>query len=159
MRLTVDVLGDRVLSRRLVRVGENAADLSGAFEVIFAAFEAWTLEQFATAGATFGTPWEPLADSTIESKERAGYADPTQPLVATGALVLSFAGGAGAVREVGPSDAAWGTRNPDAMWHHGRARSSSNPVPRRPIFEPDEARRRWIGSVLHRAVFETGAFG
>lgn len=156
VRISVEVLGDVVISRRLLRWADNAEDLSGAFDTILDAFEDWTGEQFDSRGGAFGTPWEPLADSTIRSKERAGYADPEQPLVATGALALSLQGGPGGVHTVGPEEAEWGTRNPNAMWHHGRARSGSNPVPRRPIFEPDEAKRRWMMSVLHRAVFESG---
>jgi hypothetical protein len=157
VKIEVDVLGDVVLSRRLLRVAENAADLSDAFDTILDTFEEWTGEQFDSRGGTFGTPWDPLADSTIESKTRAGYADPEQPLVATGALALSLQGGPGGVHEVGPEGATWGTRNPNAMWHHGRDRSGTNPVPRRPIFELDEIRRRWIMGVLHRSVFEAGA--
>jgi hypothetical protein len=155
VKIAVDVLGDVVISRRLMRWGDNAADLSDAFDTIMDAFEDWTGEQFESRGGTFGTPWDPLADSTIASKERAGYSDPEQPLVATGALALSLQGGPGGVRDVGPEEAEWGTRDPNAMWHHGRARSGSNPVPRRAIFEPDEVRRRWIMAQLHRAVFES----
>jgi hypothetical protein len=158
-RLQVEVLGDTVLSRRFMRTGENAADLSDSFSVILDRFEEVTGEQFESKGRAMGTPWEPLADSTIKSKARAGAADPTQALVLTGALALSFQGGPGGVHHVGPSEAEWGSRNRNAMWHHGRQRSSDNPVPRRPIFEPDEALRRWMTRVLHEGVFGGGGFG
>lgn len=154
MKVRVDVLGDVVLSREFLRVGENARDLSEPFGEILDAFEDWTGEQFDSDGGFFGTPWEPLAESTIARKRREGAADPTQALVHTGALALSLQGGPRGVHEVGPSEAAWGTRDPNAMWHHGRARSADNPVPRRPIFELDEARRRWVMGVLQRGVFE-----
>lgn len=152
----VDVLGDTVIARQFLRIGEHASDLSPAFEVILQAFEDWTGEQFATEGRFFGTPWDPLEPDTIAAKAREGAAEPEQPLVLTGALALSLQGGPGGVHEVGPGEAAWGTRDADAMWHHGRERSSSNPVPRRPIFEPDEAKRRWMMSVLQRRVFTVG---
>lgn len=154
MKIAVDVLGDVVIERRFMRTAENAADLSDPFDVILDRFEDWTGEQFKSSGGEFGTPWEPLADSTIAQKEREGVPEPAQALVRTGALALSLQGGPGGVRDVGPSEAAWGTRNPNAMWHHGRRRSASNPVPRRPIFEPDEAKRLWIMGVLQRAIFD-----
>lgn len=151
MKLEVSVLGDTVISRRLIRWGDNAADLSDAFDTIMDEFEVWWDEQFQTRGATFGTGWDPLAASTVASKTRAGYADPEQPLVATGAL----RGSGGSIRRSGAEEAEWGTDDPNAMWHHGRHRSGSNRVPRRPLFEPDELKRRWMMDVLHRSVFET----
>lgn len=158
MQVTIDVLGDVVISRRFVRVAGNAEDMSPAFDTIMDAFEDWTADQFATRGAAFGTRWDPLTDATIADKRRAGASEPEQPLVWTGALRASFQrGGKDHVRESSRDSAEWGTRNRDAMWHHGRHRSSSNPVPRRPIFELEEARRRWIMDVLHRRVFETGS--
>lgn len=156
MQTHVEVLGDAVISRRFMRVGDNAADLSDAYDVILDAFEDWTGEQFESEGVFFGTPWPELADSTVAQKAREGAAQPAQALVRTGALALSLQGGPGGIRDVGPSEAEWGTRNPNAMWHHGRTRSSSNPVPRRPLFELDEMRRRYVMSVLQRGVFGAG---
>jgi hypothetical protein len=153
VRVGVEVLGDTVISRRFLRIGENASDLSDPFRVILDQFEDWTGEQFESEGGFFGTPWAPLADSTVAQKERAGYPQPGQALVATGALALSLQGGPGGVHEVRHDEARWGTTNPNAMYHHGRSRSASNPVPRRPIFELDEARRRWVMGVLQRGVF------
>lgn len=150
MRVSMDVLGDVVISRRFLRVSDNAQDLSDPFSEIVDEFPNWVGEQFSSEGDFFGTPWEPLTDETIAQKAREGAADPTQALVRTGALALSLLGGPGGVRHVGPDEAEWGTRSPVAMFHHGRARSSSNPVPRRPIFEPDEAKRRWMMGVLQQ---------
>jgi hypothetical protein len=48
-----------------------------------------TLEQFASWGDVSGTPWEPLAASTIREKEAHHYPAPGWPLVATGALMAS----------------------------------------------------------------------
>lgn len=158
VRMYVEAFGDVVISRRFLRVGDHASDFSPAFESILDQFEDWTGEQFSSRGAEFGTPWDELTDATIARKSELGAADPEQPLVLTGALALSLQGGPGGVNEVGPEEASWGTRNEDAMWHQGRRRSATNPVPRRPIFEPDEAKRRWITSVLHRGVFESGGF-
>lgn len=156
MRLTVDVFGDRAIDRRFMRIGHNAADLSGAFDEILDAIETWVGRQFETQGAEFGARWDPLTDETIAQKEREGAADPAQALVRTGALFLSLQGGPGGIRDVGREEAAMGSREETMRYHHGRRRSSSNPVPRRTIFEPDEIRRRWMLDVLQRAVFDPG---
>lgn len=150
----VQVLGDTVISRRFLRVAANGQDFTDSWNTILDAFEDWTGEQFATQGDFFGTPWEPLKDDTIAEKERLGVPDPAMALVRGGALALSFQGGPGGVRDVSPDGADWGSRNEDAMWHHGRERSGTNPVSRRPIFEPDEAHRRWVMSVLQRDLFD-----
>lgn len=154
VKLTVEVLGDRVIERRFMRIAGNAADLSGAFDEILDAIETWIGRQFETQGAEFGARWEPLTDETIAEKEREGAAEPAQALIRTGALFLSLQGGPGGIRDVGREDAAMGSREETMMYHHGRRRSSDNPVPRRPIFEPDEIRRRWMLDVLQRAVFD-----
>jgi hypothetical protein len=156
VKLTVEVLGDRVIERRFMRTAHNAADLSEAFEEILDAIETWIGRQFDTQGAEFGSRWEPLTDETIAQKAREGAAEPAQALIRTGALFMSLQGGPGGIRDVGREDAALGTREDTARYHHGRQRSASNPVPRRAIFEPDEIRRRWMLDVLQRAVFDRG---
>lgn len=156
--IELQVLGDVVLSRRFVRISVNSSDYSDPFGTILDAFEDWTGQQFESKGREFGTEWDELADSTVEEKARdPRVADPTQPLVRSGALALSFQGGPGHIRDISAEEAAWGSRNENVMWHHGRKRSSSNPVPRRPIFEPQEARRRWMMVVLQRHTFGTGS--
>lgn len=151
---SVTVLGDKVIARRLLRVGRNGADLTDAWDAIMDQFEDWTIRQFDSRGAFFGTPWEPLEDDTIAAKRRHGAADPDWPLVDYGDLALSFLGGPDHIREAGPSDASWGSKDENAGWHHGRVRSEDNPVPRRPIFELDETKRRWVMQVLQRHVME-----
>lgn len=152
-RITVDFTGERQVSRMLLGPAERSHDFRRSWDTILDQFEDWIGDQFDTRGDTFGTPWEPLADSTIAQKSRAGYSDPAQPLVATGALALSLQGGPGGFRHVDGESAEFGTHDPNLGWHHGRTRSATNPVPRRPVFELDEERRRWIIDVLARGVF------
>lgn len=152
-RIRFTVLGDEVLTRRLYKIGRNAIDLSDGFDRIFDAFEDWTGEQFATQGAYMGPPWAPLQPATIAEKAREGAANPAQALVRTGALALSLQGGPGGIRRVGPGEARWGSNDPKLGYHHGKMRSASNPVPRRPVFRMDEARQKWITQVLQRELF------
>lgn len=153
LHVTVDFAGERQVSRMLLAPVAGADNLERSWNLILDKFDDWIADQFDTRGDTFGTPWDPLADSTIEAKTQAGYSDPEQPLVATGALFLSLQGGPGGIRRVDGDSAELGTHNPDLGWHHGRARSGSNPVPRRPVFELDEARRRWVVEILRAGVF------
>lgn len=150
-RVTVEVLGDVPIARRLMRVGDNASDLSRSWNLILDDLERDTQKQFATDGRTFGTPWAPLAASTVESKRRKGVANPTKILVETGAMRASFSGGPDHVRRVDGSSAEWGSSDPKVMFHHGRQRGGN--LPRRPIVELDEARRRAIMRVLQEGIF------
>lgn len=140
-----------------MRVGRNAMDLSRSWDLILDDLERDVAKQFATDGRVFGTPWQPLAASTVASKRRKGVADPTKILVETGAMRASFAGGPDHVRRVNGSSAQWGSTDPKVGFHHGRRRGGD--LPRRPIVELDEGRRRAIVRVLQEGLFrDTGGY-
>jgi phage gpG-like protein len=151
VRVSIEVLGDKVVERELLRFGARATDLSPAFDTILDQFEEWETHQFETEGAFLGTPWEPLAPSTITRKTALGQ--PLDILVATGELRASLTGrGRDAVRESRHDEATFGTRVPYAMYHHSREPRSR--LPRRPLIAVDEVRRRWIIRVLQRFIVE-----
>jgi hypothetical protein len=152
-RITVTFSGERQVSRMLLAPAKASEDLRRPLNTVLDQFEEWIGDQFETEGRTFGTPWAPLRDATVEAKGKAGYSDPGQALVATGALLLSLQGGPGGFRDVDSDSAEFGSHEDTLAYHHGRQRSATNPVPRRPVFELDEAKRRWVMDVLHRGVF------
>lgn len=51
-----------------------------------------TEAQFSSEGVAAGTPWAPLEESTIRSKDREGDPFPEWPLVASGAMMASEVG-------------------------------------------------------------------
>jgi hypothetical protein len=144
LTFSMDLFGDTVISRKLMRVGANSEDYSPAFREIADVWENWTGEQFHTRGSFMGTPWAPLRPATIAHKRRVGAADPTQPLVTTGWLADSlFGSGADGIRDFGPHEMAWGTQVPYGRWQHRT----------RPIFRLDEMRRRATMRMLHEHTF------
>jgi phage gpG-like protein len=147
MRVHVEVLGDVVLSRTFLRVGENATDLRPALAAIFRDWEDRVDKQFSSEGSAMGTPWEPLADSTLAQKAAGGY--PPDILIRTGALRASFKGGSDHVSDIRRDGGEWGTTDPKALFHqHGTSR-----MPARPVFKLDEPARREAMRTLQRHIF------
>lgn len=155
-RVTVTFDGERQVSRMLLAPADASRNLGRSWDTILDQFEDWIGEQFESDGRTFGTPWQPLKPATVAAKRKAGYSDPGQALVATGALALSLQGGPGGFRRVDGDSAEFGSHERTLPFHQGRHRSATNPVPRRPVFELDEAKRRWVLDVLRRGVFRDG---
>lgn len=160
VRVRIEVFGVPVLDRLLLRWEANATDLTVPFGEVVETWAGWSKDQFRTRGRAMGTPWVPLKAETIAAKRHAGAKTPTVPLVFQGGLKRGMTGGLrtradGAVREVGPSEAAFGTRDPVAMYHQGKERSEDNPVPRRVLFELDESKRRATLRIIHRGIFDT----
>lgn len=151
MKIEISVLGDKIVERELLRFSSRAVDLSPAFETIADEMQHWEADQFSSEGAFLGTPWEPLAASTVRSKAARGL--PLDILVATGELRDSLTGaGSNAVRDIGPNEMTFGTRVPYAVYHHSREPRSR--LPRRPLIAVDELRRRWIVRELQRYIVE-----
>lgn len=67
-------------------------DMHGPLKDIINDLQDQAEAQFASLGVAAGTPWEPLASSTVANKVRSGYPAPGWPLVATGELRESAAG-------------------------------------------------------------------
>jgi phage gpG-like protein len=143
MRIDISILGDDRISRDFLRVGSNAEDLSSGFRAALDLLEERAEAQFASKGGQTGG-WAPLAESTLRSKRG------TDILVETGALRGSLVGrGQGAIRDVRPDGADFGTDIPYAMFHH---RGTSR-MPKRPLIGMDEVTKRAIMRELQRALF------
>lgn len=68
MHLQIEVFGEKIVSRRLLRFAHAAQDARPAFSKIAVLLGAAWNEQFATEGAFGGERWAPLAESTLRSK-------------------------------------------------------------------------------------------
>lgn len=140
MRITIEILGDTVLDRELLRFTERLGDLTPAFEAIADDFLAIEERQFASEG---GGNWRPLAASTLERKARLGLDH--RILHATHRLrnSLTQKGNAEAIRRITADEALLGTSVPYAFFHQQGAG-----VPRRRPVELSEAdKRRWVRSI------------
>jgi hypothetical protein len=72
MRFSLDIEGDRLVSRELLGVEARAFDARPAFKAISRQIIGWEKDLFRTAGASGGEPWEPLAASTVARKAEEG---------------------------------------------------------------------------------------
>lgn len=75
MRLTLEAFGEVQFSRELLRIGDNAGDMTPAFDDVHEQFLRVEKSQFSSQGKTSSGGWAPLAPRTVEYKRRA-HLDP-----------------------------------------------------------------------------------
>lgn len=140
MQLQLEVLGEEIISRRLLRFAHRVQDARPAFRKIAVMLDQAKERQFATEGAYGGEKWAPLADSTLRSKPSG-----LPILVRTGALKGSFK-----ARRVLPQVLEWGSDVPYGVYHmHGTSR-----MPARPPLKLPEGLKRSIVRELQRTIIE-----
>jgi phage gpG-like protein len=145
----VEVFGEQIVHRRMVRFEAGLIDASDAFREIITLLRASTVANFRTRGVSGGSRWRDLAPATVARKRRLGL-DP-RILRATHRLYNSFVSdGADHVEEVGPVSMRWGSRVPYGIYH-----GSSQPrrvIPYRPPVKLSEVDKRDIAKILQRAI-------
>lgn len=103
-------------------------------------------KQFMTKGANFGTPWKPLAASTVMQKRKAGY--PLQPLVRTGDMKRTFAYPR-INQNVRGSMAVFGSDDAIALFQHGGTKmNGKRHIPKRPILKVTPKMTRDVKKIL-----------
>lgn len=113
--ISLEVEGIGELKRRFQAMRERTDDLSPAWEE-FLTWWAWTnVEQFASKGRRWRTPWRPLAPSTVRNKRREGFL--ADPLVRTTRLRGELAGRPLGVEHIEASAVDAGTDIPYARFH------------------------------------------
>jgi phage gpG-like protein len=128
------------LDQTLENFQASLADNSPALAAVADDLREMIAEQFATEGAASGTPWAPLAPSTLR-KRRGGSI-----LNATGALLSSLtdAGTPGHVEDIGGQQLLFGSSVPYAIFHQTGTRR----MPARPIVALSaDGTERWLGIV------------
>lgn len=100
--LTIEIFGEKIVQRRMLRVGERAVDAAPAFLKISEMFYASEKKQFDTEGSWASHGWAPDKQSTINEKVRNGYS--TLTLQRTGQLMKSLTtpDADSSVRKIGP---------------------------------------------------------
>lgn len=142
VRVGATISGLAEIVARIGGMQGRARDPSPALHVVANLLEAHVQRNFETEGAHGGTPWPPLASSTIRARTRRwGYYrrwPPTEgaggsgpPLLWHGRLKRSFArGGVAHIRIVSPSGLTWGSGVVYGTYHQStRPRTR---LPRRP---------------------------
>lgn len=130
-----------------------------AFPAIVEDFQRMSAQRFAEEGPG----WAPLSPTTIALKERAGYAQPATPMVATGDLLYSLAGDTEhSVHEVTPDSVLMGTNLSYAQYHQDGPRQirvfgrGSATLPRRPVVEVTEIDAARWGAIIAAAMHGAG---
>lgn len=155
VRLGAQLEGLEEIVERIGGLKARAANPQPALEVVANLLEAHVQQNFATAGAHGGSPWPPLAASTVRARtKRWGYyrrwaptadASGSRPiLVWHGRLQRSFArGGVAHIRVVSPSGLTWGSGVAYGINH--QSTQPRTRLPRRaPIQFRDDFQRREI---------------
>jgi hypothetical protein len=104
--IETQIIGETAAATKINLMGARATNATPAFIAIREILLRGHEQQFESKGAFLGTPWPPLAASTVERKIRQGQS--SEVLKATGALEEALTGGAGKVGTVGKSFARAG---------------------------------------------------
>lgn len=141
MRLELEVLGEQLVNRQLVRFGEHAGDARPALRSIASFMRLTELQRFDRQGPG----WARLKPATVERKVRAGL-DP-RILRATEEMRQSLVGrGTGHVEEVTAASLRFGTTVPYAKFHQ----TGTSRMPQRRVVDFTEAQKREITKRLQR---------
>jgi hypothetical protein len=138
------IYGDRLIRRKLLRIGDRVGDLSPAFTVMVDQIRRMEVQLFDTEGASSGRKWAEIQRSTIDRKIAAKL--DVRVLHATHRLRDSFTAGHGAsaakdqVVVVTPSAMAFGSTVPYAA-RHQRPRTGTR---RRPLDFSEGDKRQLI---------------
>ena len=73
MSINVEVRGLREVRKNLQEMRERAKDLTPAWEEVLTWWATTNVEQFASRGARWRTPWAPLSPRTLAQKRRQGF--------------------------------------------------------------------------------------
>ena len=133
-------INSKPVEKALGNFQASLADQSPALARVADDFREMIARQFSSEGRTEGTPWPPLAPSTL--RRRPGKAG-GPILQSTGALLRSLTapGAAGHVEQLEAQSLAIGTSLPYALFHQTGTRR----MPARPIIVLSGARsERWV---------------
>lgn len=151
VELDIEVLGDQIVRRRLLRFAENVDDARPAFLNIASLLSDETERRFRSEGVVGGGGrWAPLMPATIRDRIRQGY-DTGPILNRSGRLFFSLVGfGAEHIEEIGRDEMRWGSRVPYGKFHqHGTRHMVA-----RPPVRLSERTKRSVVRELQRAIVE-----
>jgi hypothetical protein len=141
--MTVGAAEMQKVARRIRKLDKNSLDLTTVWRRAGSRIARDNRRQFATKGAFQGTPWKPLARSTLRGKLRSGGR--RQMLRKTDALFRSFTGRPMGIEIYGPHEAHYGSPLQTAVWQqNGTFMNGKRHIPPRPIQKLNATTRREI---------------
>ena len=157
MDLDIEVFGEAIVRRKLLRAAEAVGDHREAFLRIAGLLDRAIARNFSTQGASSGPRWADLKPATIASKLRssnaATRANATRVLMATGALAESLhTGGADHIQDIDRLSMRWGSRNPYGVYH--QSRKPRTRLPHRPPARLSANAKKNIVREMQRGLFK-----
>lgn len=139
MEFVFESFGEKLIARKIDRLGYRALTAKPAFEGIADTIRGYEKRLFDSEGASSGRPWEPLASSTLAHKATSGL-DP-RILHATHRLRKSLTDRSSPEHlEIATNDSlVFGSLVPYGKYH---ARGSGHLPKRRPIEFNEQQKRR-----------------
>lgn len=141
--LEIDIFGEHIVSRELIRPIGEAADMREVGQDIYAKFLRAEKAQFYQQGIGPSGKWAPLSPSTLRYKKGPGI------LRETGALFrsLTVAGDPGAIYRADKDSVEFGSRVLYGKYHqHGtkHANGSVRMPQRKPVDPSETMKREWL---------------
>ena len=151
MSVKVEVNGGHWDIKRLERAKSRTKNPERAWRDVAKYMGREVNKQFRTRGANFGTPWKPLAPSTIAQKVAAGW--PRQPLVRSGKLKREFTGKPMQLQKFTGKMATFGSTSDVALWQHkGTKRNGRRHIPPRTIIRRTPKMQRDVREIVRKHV-------
>lgn len=146
----LEVFGEPVLRRRLLRIADNVSDARQAFHAVVRILERATRRQFASRGAYGGSPWPALKPATVARKRRLNQ--DARILRATGRLFESLVNQTASdhIQDIGRQTLRWGSNVAYGVYH--QSRKPRHVIPFRPVVRLPEHDRRSAMRELQRSV-------
>lgn len=139
MDFQFEIYGEKLIARKLLRIGDRARDLSPAFDVTVRQMLGMETALFDSEGASSGRPWAPVAPSTLAKKIAAGLDHRTLHMTLRLRRSLTERGATDQIVVITPSAMAFGSSVPYA----GRHQRPRTGTARRPL-DFSESNKRTI---------------
>lgn len=150
LELRIEAFGTTQLSRRLLRFGDAAGDMSPAFHRIVDIFAEVGWKQFESEGRYASGGWDPLADATIAAKGNDVIlfktGDLNDSVIATEDNDLTHV-------KIDPDELEWFSQVPYGEFHM----RGNDDLPKRPPWELPLRDRRQVVRELQRELTEAAA--
>lgn len=161
MSLSIEVLGEKIIERNLVRHAERAVNPIPVFEILAERFLLIEKMQFESQGVSGSGGWTPLSATYLQEKIKRGY-DP-RILFRTHALFnsLTHHDAPGSIRRITPEFMEVGTEVKSSDGYvYAQAHQKGAGVPvRKPVDFTELERRRWVKTLQRYIVTGELIFG
>ncbi len=151
MIIHFEMLGETVLARDLLAIGQRAVAAQPAWLAIIEAMQEDTGDQFDSEGGAQSGGWKPLAASTVLYKSIRKLRP--EILRATDRMRNSLIGETSdTVKQVLPFEFSWGTDVEYTAFHQ----TGTSKMPQRRVIDFTEAQRTKYVKILQRYIIEGG---